>query len=84
MQDLQDAITEIARMQREMRREIQCIRETWQGFNDAYLPHLKASIEREMARAKLRDAIIEKTTIGAVWACIIFLASAAWHQIAGK
>lgn len=81
MEELKASIKELIRSQREMRKELSCIRETWEKFSDAYIPHLRLSVERDQKRAKLQDAIIEKTTIGALSAILAFIFYGVWNQI---
>ena len=50
-------------------------------FADTHEPMMKVIIERELSRKKLRDAVIEKTLAGLVWAGIVFLAMAVWHWL---
>jgi hypothetical protein len=38
-------------------------------------------IERELERTKLRKAIIEKTTVGAVIALLVFVGVSAWNEV---
>jgi hypothetical protein len=78
---LESSSQELLRGQKELRRDVKCIVETWQDFHGTYGEHLKLSVAREQERAKLRQAVIEKTTVGALWALFGFLAIAAWHQI---
>ena len=67
---------------REVRREIKCIRETWGDFNEAYMPHLKLTVKREQDREKLREAIIEKGLLGALFALATFVGASMWEHIA--
>jgi hypothetical protein len=70
--------------QREIRRDVKCIVDTWHDFHGTYGEHLRQSVEREEELAKLRRAVIEKTVVGAVWACLVFLAVSAYHQVIPK
>lgn len=67
--------------QREMRKDVACIVKTWGEFADLYIPYLKLATKREQDREKLRQAIIEKTIVAALWAAIVFASMAIWNQI---
>ena len=47
----------------------------------AQVQFVEMLIEREKDRVKLRRAVIEKSTIGALWAVLIFVAVAIFNEI---
>ena len=51
------------------------------AFTERYEPILKIILFREEEKAKLRQAIIEKSVIGAVWAFIAFAGVAIWSYV---
>lgn len=77
---LEASSQELLRGQKEVRREVKCIRETWDQFSEINLPYLKLAIQRETRNAKLREAIIEKTFTGFVYATIVFMIGLIHHQ----
>jgi len=78
---LETSSQELLRGQKELRRDVRCIVDTWHDFHGTYGEHLKQSVAREKEIAALRKAVIEKTVVGALWACFAFLAIASWHQL---
>lgn len=49
------------------------------SFNDTYRPLLTLLLEREIARKKLRDAVIEKSLTGLIIAAVVALVTLAWN-----
>ena len=50
-------------------------------FVKEYEDYLKLCLERERDKKALRDAVIEKSLVGAVWGIIVFFGIAAWAYI---
>ena len=78
---LESSSQELLKGQKELRRDVKCIVDTWHEFHGTYGEHLKQSVAREREMSELRKAIIEKTVVGALWVCLSFLAIASWHQV---
>ena len=57
------------------------IAERFSIFQAAYEEYLKMALDREMNSKKWRQAVMEKSTIGFIWAAIGFLGIAAWEYI---
>ena len=50
-------------------------------FQASYEEYLKIALEREINSKKWRNAVIEKSMIGFIWAAIGFMALATWEYI---
>lgn len=48
---------------------------------DKYEKFLEMLLDREEASAKWRNAVIEKSTVGLVWAMLVFLGMASWEWV---
>ena len=57
------------------------IAERFNIFQAAYEEYLKMALDREMNAKKWRQAVIEKSTIGFIWAAICFIGVASWEYI---
>ena len=57
------------------------IAERFSLFQSSYEEYLKSALEREMNSKKWRRAVMEKTTVGFVWAAIGFFAVSSWEYI---
>jgi hypothetical protein len=75
------AIKEIASSQKDMKREIKCISDTWHEFTAAYMPHIKRQAESEKERAALVKALIEKGLLLSIIAVVGFVCSAVWSHV---
>lgn len=80
--NLERSSQELLHGQKELRRNLACIVKTWGDFSDVYLPHLKLSLKREQDRDKLRQAIIEKGLLGALFAVATFVGASIWEHVA--
>ena len=49
-----------------------------------YQEFLDMLIEREKARARIRQAVIEKSLAGLIWAVIAFVGTAAWQWVQAR
>lgn len=78
---IENLTQELLKGQREVRRDLKCIVDTWAEFQSNYGEHLKQSVRREKDRAELRKAIIEKGLILALVAVVGFVATASWHEV---
>ena len=70
--------------------EIRHIEATWKSdvdkkldrlikFADAYEMYLKLCLERELDKKILRQAVIQKTTVGLIWLLLGITAMALWN-----
>lgn len=69
------------RWRSDMENEIKKLVALQQARAEKYDAFIDMLVIREQGRQKLREAIIEKTLGGAVWAGLIFLAAAVWQSV---
>jgi len=81
LEALERSAQELLAGQREVRKDVRCIVNTWGEFQSTYGEYLKIALRREKDRAELRKAIIEKTLVAAIFALFVFVATASWHEI---
>lgn len=82
--ELRDMVRSVQGTLVEMQRDLKCIHTTWDQHVEEYGTLLKTSKEDAERSAKLKQAVIEKTTTGAVWALLVFLAAAIWSYVTGQ
>ena len=74
---IEDRIEEIWKEVRQNGSAIRCLAQSV----EKYRPMLKDMQSEQRAHAKLREAIVEKSAVGIVWAMIVIIGVSVWHYL---
>lgn len=69
---------------RETRKDMRCVQETWEAFQNDYGSLLKETLTARATRAKLWSAAMEKLVTNGIWAAIVLLGLALWNHFLGS